>query len=134
MLPLFAGPLLDIGKTLIDRLIPDPAAKAAAELDLLKMTQDGTLKEVLAQLEINAREAQSPSVFVSGWRPFFGWVGGAGFGYVVLLQPLLAWLAQSRGWPVPPSLNSDLLWVVITGLLGIAGLRTGEKFGKVASK
>lgn len=134
MNPLLLAPLLELGKGLIDRLLPDPAAKAAAELELLKMTQDGDLKQILGQLEINAREAQNTSLFVAGWRPFFGWIGGLGFGYVVLVQPLLAWLAQSRGWPQPPTLNSDLLWVVVTGLLGLGTLRSVEKTKKVAAK
>ena len=39
---------------------------------------------------------------------------------------------EIKGWPVPPTLNMDLLWVVITGMLGIGGLRTFEKSKKVA--
>jgi hypothetical protein len=41
MIPL-AG-LLDIGGKLIDKLIPDPAAKAKAQLDLATLAQDGEL-------------------------------------------------------------------------------------------
>ena len=41
MIPL-AG-LLDIGGKLIDKLIPDPEAKAKAQLDLAKLAQDGDL-------------------------------------------------------------------------------------------
>lgn len=134
MNPLLFGPLLELGKGLIDRLIPDPAAKAQAELELLKMTQDGDLKTILAQLDINAKEAQNPSLFVSGGRPFFLWIGGVGFGYAVIIQPLLAWVAQIKGWPVPPLPDVDLLWVVVSGLLGISGLRTAEKVKGVASK
>jgi hypothetical protein len=132
MNPLLLSPLLEIGKSIIERLFPDPAAKAAAEMELLKMTQDGELKQILAQLEINAREAQHPSVFVAGWRPFFGWAGGVGFVYATIGQPLLSWLATIKGWPVPPTLNLDLLWVVVTGMLGIGGLRTFEKAKKVS--
>ena len=127
MNPLLLGPLLDIGKTIIDRFLPDPEKKAAAEMELIKMAADGELKQVIAQLEINAREAMHPSVFVAGWRPFFGWAGGAGFVYAVIGQPLLEWAATIKGWPVPPVLNLDLLWVVVTGMLGIGGLRTFEK-------
>lgn len=134
MNPLLLAPLLDVGKSIIERLFPDPEKKAAAELELLKMTQDGDLKQILAQLEINAREAQHPSVFVAGWRPFFGWAGGVGFVYATIGQPVLTWIAQAKGWPVPPSVNLDLLWVVVTGMLGIGGLRTFEKAKGVASK
>jgi hypothetical protein len=125
--PLLLAPLLDIGKTLLDRFIPDPEAKRAAEAEFLKMAMDGELKQTIAQLEINAREAAHPSIFVAGWRPFFGWSGGVGFVYATVGQPLLAWWAAIKGWPTPPTLNLDLLWAVITGLLGIGGLRTFEK-------
>jgi hypothetical protein len=127
MNPLLLAPLLEVGKGIIDRLFPDPEKKAAAELELLKMTQDGDLKQILAQLEINAKEAQHPSIFVAGWRPFFGWAGGAGFVYATIGQPVLAWIAQVKGWPAPPTINIDLLWVVVTGMLGIGTLRSVEK-------
>ncbi|MEY2686862.1 MAG: hypothetical protein RL375_1060, partial [Pseudomonadota bacterium] len=57
----------------------------------------------------------------------FGWGSCCAFLYATVVQPLLAWLAAVKGWPAPPSLNMDLLWVVITGMLGIGGLRTFEK-------
>ena len=128
MNPLILGPILEVGKTLLDRFIPDPEKKREAEMELVRMAAEGELKQTIAQLEINAREATHPSVFVAGWRPFFGWAGGAGFVYATILQPLLAWFASVKGWPTPPSLNLDLLWVVVTGMLGIGGLRTMEKF------
>jgi hypothetical protein len=66
-------------------------------------------------------------VFVAGWRPFFGWAGGAGFVYATLLQPILAWVGVIKGWPSPPDVNIDLLWVVVTGLLGLGTLRSVDK-------
>ena len=67
MNPLLLGPLFDLGGKIIERMFPDPSAKAAAELELLKIAQAGDLQTVLAQLEINAKEAQHPSIFVAGW-------------------------------------------------------------------
>ena len=128
MNPLLVGPILDIGKSLLDRFGPeDKAERAKADAEFVRMAAEGELKQVIAQLEINAKEAAHPSVWVSGWRPFFGWAGGAGFIYATILQPLLAWWASIKGWPVPPILNLDLLWVVVTGMLGIGGLRSVEK-------
>ena len=127
MSPLLLGPVFELGGKIIDRLFPDPAQKAAAELELLKMTQAGDLQTVLAQLEINAKEAAHPSLFVAGGRPFFIWIGGVGFGYAVILQPLLVWMARVKGWPEPPLPDADLLWVVVSGLLGISGFRSVEK-------
>jgi hypothetical protein len=45
MIPV-VGALLDIGSKLIDKLIPDPEAKAKAQLDLAKMAQDGELAKI----------------------------------------------------------------------------------------
>lgn len=131
MNPLILGSIFEIGKTLLDRLVPDPEAKRAAEMEMIRMAADGELKQVAAQLEINAREAQHASIFVAGWRPAFGWCGAIGFLYATIGQPVLAWVGAIRGWPAPPELNLDLLWVVVTGLLGIGGLRTVEKIKAV---
>jgi hypothetical protein len=132
MNPLLIAPVLEIGKTLLDRFVPDPEKKQAAEMELVRMAADGELKQVIAQLEINAREAAHPSIWTSGWRPAFGWCGAAGFVYATIVQPVLAWVGAIKGWPAPPELNLDLLWVVITGLLGIGGLRSMEKLKGVA--
>ena len=127
MNPLLLAPLLDFGKDIVGRFFPNEDEKRKAEAEFLKMAMDGELKQVIAQLQINAQEAAHPSIWVSGWRPGFGWVGGAGFSYAVLLQPLLAWLAAVKGWPIPPTLDTDLLLTVAGGMLGIGGLRTYEK-------
>ena len=44
MLPLTA--LIDVGGKLIDKLIPDPEAKAKAQAELVKMQQDGELAKM----------------------------------------------------------------------------------------
>lgn len=46
MIPIAA--LLDVGSKLIDKLIPDPEAKAKAQAELLKMQQEGRLAELNA--------------------------------------------------------------------------------------
>lgn len=132
MNPLLIGPVFELGGKIIDRLFPDPAAKAAAELELLKLTQSGDLQMVLGQLEINAKEAAHPSIFVAGWRPFVGWSCGVGLVYATVGHNLLGWLAQARGWPAPPAVDADLLIYTLGGLLGIGGLRTLEKVKGVA--
>ena len=134
MNPLLLGPLFDLGKGLIDRLFPDPVQKAAAELELVKLAQDGDLKKILAQLAINAKEAESPSTFVAGWRPYVGWICGTGLLYATIIHNLLEWLAEIQGWPKPPAVDADLLLYVLGALLGIGTLRTTEKIRGVAAK
>ena len=89
----------------------------------------------LAQTEVNKVEAASASLFVAGWRPAIGWIGGAAMAYQFLAYPLLQWgwaLLQSGGYistglSAPPVMASDQLWVILSGILGIAGMRTYEK-------
>ena len=52
MLPLAA--LLSVGEKLIDRLIPDPGAKAEAQVKLMEMAQKGEL----AKMEADIREQE----------------------------------------------------------------------------
>jgi hypothetical protein len=54
MIPL-AG-LLDIGGKLIDKLIPDPEAKAKAQLDLAKLAQDGELASMANETKLYETE------------------------------------------------------------------------------
>lgn len=54
MFPLNA--LLDVGSKLIDKLIPDPEAKAKAQLDLAKMAQDGELAKMANETELYKTE------------------------------------------------------------------------------
>jgi len=134
MNPLLLGPLFELGKGIIDRLFPDPQKKAEAELELLKMTQAGDLQVILAQLQINAKEAESSSVFVAGWRPFVGWTCGIGLFYATIGVNLLSWLSTAKGWPLPPVVDTDTLLYVLGAMLGIGGLRTLEKIKGIAAK
>ena len=127
---------LDIGGKLIDRLWPDPAQKAAAQLELIKLQQAGELQQIVGQLEINKVEAANPSVFVSGWRPAVGWVCVVGLLYTFLLRPMLAWLSGFADAPIPPPPPLDMgdLLTLLGGMLGIGGMRMVEKLNGVASK
>ena len=48
--------ILNIGGKLIDKLIPDPEAKAKAQLDLAKMAQDGELAKMANETELYKAE------------------------------------------------------------------------------
>ena len=54
MFPIAA--LLDVGGKLIDKLIPDPEAKAKAQLELTKMAQDGELAKLANETEVYKTE------------------------------------------------------------------------------
>jgi hypothetical protein len=127
--------LLNIGNTLINKLFPDPAQAAQAQLALLKMQQDGELAAISGQMEINKIEAGSSSVFVAGWRPFAGWVCGIGLAYVSIIEPVARLVATLVGYTGDfPAIDTTLTMQVLLGMLGMGGLRTLDKIKGVAAK
>lgn len=120
---------------ILDKIIPDPAAAAEAKLKALELAQrgdlaqlDAELKLALAQTEINKVEAGT-DMFRGGWRPAVGWSCVAGLVYQFLVQPLLPWVVAVFGGTVPPlpAIDNETLMVLLTGMLGLGGLRTLER-------
>jgi hypothetical protein len=122
--------LLGLGGKLIDKLIPDPTARDAARLELLKLQQSGELATMVAQTDINKVEAANPSVFVSGWRPAIGWVCALAMAYQYLIRPFLVTFYPVLAFPG----LDDNLWQLLAGMLGLGGLRTFEKLNGVAAR
>jgi Holin of 3TMs, for gene-transfer release len=132
------GSIVDsVGKIASDLITTD---KERLELELRAKELDQAID--LAQIEVNKVEAQHTSVFVSGWRPAIGWIGAAAMAYQFLLYPMMLWAwtyLQGTGWipkelTPPPVLDADQLWVILSGILGIAGMRSFEKTKGVAAK
>ena len=132
-----------IGK-ILDRVIPDPVAAQKAQLDIAQALADRErawadmlAKQNEQQAAINLAEAQSPSFWVSGWRPAVAWICVFGFAYSFVLAPMVAWGAAILGtalgiaFPSPPTLDNGSLLALLTGLLGLSGLRTAERIGGV---
>jgi hypothetical protein len=121
--------------SILDKIIPDPQAAADAKLKALELAQRGELAALdadmrlaLGQLEVNKVEAGT-DMFRGGWRPAVGWCCVAGLVYQFLLQPILPWFAALLGFVVPPlpAIDNETLLVLLTGMLGLGGLRTFEK-------
>jgi len=119
---------------------------------------------LLGQIEVNKEEARHGSIFVAGWRPFIGWVGGAALAYQFVFYPLLIWiwaLLQAGGvipchldqtiamemiktlgsnaanectFTPPPPLPGDALFAIVTGMLGIGGMRSFDKLKNTDTK
>lgn len=132
--------LLPIITSIVGRVIPDSAqaAQVNAELQKALLEQQGEINKAIAdaakaQTEVNLKEAEHPSLFVSGWRPAVGWICVAGCFYGFAFQPSLAWLSGLIGVGAPPVLDMATLMGLLGGLLGLGGLRTYEKVQGVES-
>jgi hypothetical protein len=127
--------LLDVGRSLIERLIPDPTAKAAATQKLLEMQQSGDLAAMSAQMNVNAIEAANPRLFISGWRPAVGWVCAGALAFQLVLSPMIQWGSALAHRPVtPPVMQTELLTTMLISMLGMGGLRSLDKFNGVSTK
>jgi hypothetical protein len=115
----------------IDRAWPDPAQRAAAVQALAELEQEGEFKRLdlaLAQLKISEVEATSSDPFVSRWRPFIGWICGAGFAWNFIGLPVAKVVCELTGNPIAmsPADMSEMMPVLL-GMLGLGGFRTIEK-------
>jgi hypothetical protein len=81
-----------------------------------------------AQAAITAAEAESESLFKSGWRPATGWICVIALGWYYFGAPLLTFFFTVFGrTPQVPALNVSELLTLLFAMLGLSGLRTMEK-------
>jgi len=117
----------------IDKITTSDEERLELELEMEKTVRDFQYRENqliaqqnIAQTEVNKAEAQSGNLFVAGWRPAIGWIGAIALAYQFILYPLLLWLPGVSN--PPPPLDSGMLYTIITGMLGIAGMRSYDKY------
>ncbi len=117
-----------LAETVISRLWPDKTEQERAQMA-------AALTIVQGQLDANKVEAASPSVFVSGWRPFVGWVCGVGCAWNWIGLPVAKVGLALSGHPleVSPADLSEMMPLLL-GMLGMGGLRTVEKIKGVAAQ
>lgn len=131
MIPLLETAIGSLVSGIINKFFPNKSEeekqKIAAELQ--QMTLESDLAKM--QLEINKTEAASDDRFVSGWRPFIGWVCGVAFAWQYIGIPIITCISTLAGVPINlPHFDMEGLMPVLIGLLGLAGYRTIEKVNK----
>ena len=115
------GPATDLaGKFIQDK---DAAAKMAHELATLADKQ--AQEAMLAQIEVNKAEAAG-NWFQASWRPLCGYVCVLGLAVNFLISPI----AAGFGFMVPQA-DMGVMMPVLTGMLGLAGMRSYEKVKQV---
>lgn len=122
------GAVSELATVAINRIWPDKTEAEKQQLAAAVMVVQG-------QLEINKVEALNPSVFVSGWRPFIGWVCGTACAWNWIGLPIVKVIAVTLAHPLnlaPADLTE--MMPVLMGLLGLGALRTFEKVKGVAAK
>jgi hypothetical protein len=120
------GAVADLANAAINRIWPDKTEQEKQQLAAAVMVVQG-------QIDINKTEAANPSVFVSGWRPFIGWVCGAACAWNWVGLKVAVFVAAFFGHTISlePADISEMMPVLL-GMLGLGGLRTVERLKGVA--
>jgi hypothetical protein len=119
--------LLQVGGKLIDKLIPDPEAKARAQFELSKMAQDGELAKMANEtklLELNNANTDSArdmnakvqeSTNASWLAKNTAYALDIG---IVTATIFLAWFAFMKG---VPDANKELVYMALGSLITMSG-------------
>jgi uncharacterized protein YaaQ len=119
--------LLNVGGKLIDKLIPDPEAKAKAQLELTKLAQDGELAKMandtkLFELnnantdsarDMNAKVQESTNASWLAKNTAYALDIG-----IVAATIFLAWFAFMKG---VPEANKELVYMALGSLITMSG-------------
>jgi hypothetical protein len=119
--------LLNVGGKLIDKLIPDPEAKARAQLELTKLAQDGELAKMANETKLfelnnantdsardmNAKVQESTSASWLAKNTAYALDIG-----IVTATIFLAWFAFMKG---VPDANKELVYMALGSLITMSG-------------
>ena len=119
--------LLNVGGKLIDKLIPDPEAKAKAQLELTKLAQDGELAKMANDTKLfelnnantdsarnmNAKVQESTNASWLAKNTAYALDIG-----IVAATIFLAWFAFIKG---VPEANKELVYMALGSLITMSG-------------
>jgi hypothetical protein len=128
------GEVANAVTSIVDKIWPDAtqAQKDALQREMTQLQMQQAMAQM--QADTNKAEAGNASMFVAGWRPFIGWVCGAGLAYQFMFEPLATWVAALANHPVVmPALDLSTLMTLLLGMLGLGGMRTMEKLNGIKS-
>jgi len=120
--------LIPLVGQVVDKMFPgdsDDVKRKRLEIEL-ELTK-ALVSADLGQMKINEIDAGSASLYKSGWRPAFGWLGVVAITGTTL-TPLISYGLELQGLPPLPTVDVSLLTAIVTGMLGMGGFRTYEKF------
>ena len=118
---------------LIDKIIPDPAARDRAKLELLKLEGDQEMATIGRQMEAIIAEARSPDPWTSRARPSFLYVmyilvlWSIPMGLIAAANPATATAIASGMTAYLRGLPPELYTLFGTGYLGYTAARTWGK-------
>ena len=109
--------LLDPVAKILDKAIPDADLKRKLAHDIATIAHNNAM----AQIKVNEADAKG-NWFQSSWRPLTAYVCLSGFIINYLVSPLAAPFGV-----IIPQVDVSMMIPILTGMLGLAGLRSYER-------
>ena len=106
---------------ILDKVIEDKDQKAKLAHELATMADKLAHEQRLAQIKVNEADAKG-NWFQSSWWPLTAYVCLSGFVINYLVSPLAAPFGV-----VIPQVDVSMMLPILTGMLGLAGLRSYER-------
>lgn len=118
------GKTIEVAGKVVTDLLTDND-KREQEIQLLRAENE----RLKLQTDTNNIEAASERLFVSGWRPFVGWICGIALLYVSLIEPIFRFISvvgfdYHGNFPV---IDTTITGQVLGGMLGLGFLRSADK-------
>jgi len=123
------GAIVNIGKEVADRFLPNQKAKREFEQELQRKLNENQHTLDISQVEANKEQAKHSSIFVAGARPAAIWMCIICLAYTWFLRDFLVTISALLfdAYPILPVIDSEESKVMLTGLLGLGGYRSYEK-------
>lgn len=134
MIPVaIAAGLFDVGKALIDKLVPDPQTNAEMQLKLMELDSTNGLQSLQLQMSAIVAEANSTDPWTSRARPSFMYLFYAIVVFMVIMAPMIGvfypekmdlfFMNVNKGFMAIPE---AMWWTFTAGFLGYSGSKSIE--------
>ena len=120
--------LLQPVSKLLDKAIPDADLKRKLSHDIATMAEKQAHELAMAQVNVNKEEAKG-NWFQSSWRPLIGWICGLSLMINYMVSPICA----GFGIAIPQA-DMTVMMPLLLGMLGLAGMRSVDKYNKTDTK
>jgi|TARA_Y100000401_G_scaffold89637_1_gene75180 hypothetical protein len=113
---------------LLDKAIPDTDLKRKLSHEIATIAEKQAHELAMAQVNVNKEEAKG-NWFQSSWRPLIGWICGISLAINYMVSPICA----GFGIAIPQA-DMTVMMPLLLGMLGLAGMRSVDKFNKTDTK
>lgn len=113
---------------ILEKVIPDADLKRRLAQEISTMAEKHAHDIAMAQIKVNEADAKG-NWFQSSWRPLTAYVCLSGFVINYLVSPLAAPFGI-----IIPQVDVSMMVPILTGMLGLAGLRSYERVKQVGKK